>query len=172
MAEGKDGPISWYSPDPRAILPFANFRVSNNLKRLVQRGKFDVRFDTAFREVMSACADRSETWISGKIIDVYCDLFELGHAHSVECYLNDNLVGGLYGVSIGGAYFGESMFHRERDASKVALVYLVEHLRVRGFELLDTQFTTSHLEQFGVIEIPREEYEDRLIRAIDKKVSW
>lgn len=172
MAEGRDGPIYWYAPDPRAILPLETFHVSRNLRKLVNRNVFDVRIDTAFERVMRLCAERPETWISEDIVRVYVALHERGFAHSVECWKDDELVGGLYGVAIGGAFFGESMFHRVRDASKVALVHLVERLKAAGFELLDTQFTTDHLLQFGVIELPRDAYEELLDRAIDSPARF
>jgi leucyl/phenylalanyl-tRNA---protein transferase len=164
--------ISWYAPDPRAVLPIAGLHVPNNLQKLVRRGVFDVTTDRSFPDVIRACADRESTWISDEIVRVYSALHEMGHAHSVECRLEGRLVGGLYGVSLGGAFFGESMFHRVPDASKVALVHLVRRLHVRGYALLDTQFTTPHLVQFGVVEIPRFEYERRLRAALRLAVSW
>jgi leucyl/phenylalanyl-tRNA--protein transferase len=172
MADSRSGEILWYAPDPRAILPLDEFRVSRSLRRTVASGSFDVRFDTAFETVIRACADRPETWISGDIVRAFVELNRLGFAHSVEAWSDGQLVGGLYGVAIGGAFFGESMFHRKTNASKVVLVYLVEHLRARGFQLLDTQFATDHLERFGVREISREDYEIRLKHAIGLHVSW
>ncbi|NNE35390.1 MAG: leucyl/phenylalanyl-tRNA--protein transferase [Rhodothermales bacterium] len=172
MADSRDGPIYWYAPDPRAVLPLHAFCVSRNLERLVKRRPFEVRVDTAFEAVMRACAGRQDTWISEDIIESYVGLHEIGFAHSVECWKGDQLVGGLYGVSIGGAFFGESMFHRVTDASKVALVHLVQALRDAGFVLLDTQFLTPHLARFGVIEIPREAYEKELAQAIGLPVSF
>ncbi|MBN1491460.1 MAG: leucyl/phenylalanyl-tRNA--protein transferase [Phycisphaerae bacterium] len=161
-----DGELHWFSPDPRAILPVDGFRVSRTLRQRCRQGTYKIRIDERFTEVMRACADRSEgTWISDAIVDAYTKLHTLGLAHSVEAYDADGLAGGLYGVTLGGAFFGESMFHRRRDASKVALVALVERMRERGYRLLDVQFTTPHLEQFGVIEIPRAEYLDRLAKA-------
>lgn len=164
--------IGWYAPDPRAILPLDTFRVSRNLEKTVRRGIFEVYSDRDFEGVMRACANREETWISEEIIRVFTQLHRAGYAHSIECWRDGRLAGGLYGVALGGAFFGESMFHTERDASKVALVHLVEHLRDRGFVLLDTQYTTSHLEQFGVIEIPRPVYMQKLARALRVKTSW
>jgi leucyl/phenylalanyl-tRNA--protein transferase len=163
-----DGEIGWFSPDPRGVIPLETFHVPARLARVVRSGRFDVRIDTAFEAVMRSCAQRPDdgTWISEEIIDSYLALFRLGLAHSVEAWRRGELVGGLYGVSLGGAFFGESMFHRETDASKVALVALVDRLKRRGFVLLDTQWVTEHLEQFGATEIPREEYLRRLAMAL------
>ncbi len=169
---GVDGEIRWFSPNPRAILPLEAFRVSRSLRQVSRSGRFEIRFNTAFRETMAACADRPEgTWITAEIIEAYCELQTLGLAHSVEAWESDALVGGLYGVSLGGAFFGESMFHRRRDASKVALVALVERMLARGFTLLDTQYITPHLVSFGAIEIPREQYMQRLAAALDQACS-
>ncbi|MEM7030810.1 MAG: leucyl/phenylalanyl-tRNA--protein transferase [Chloroflexota bacterium] len=165
-----DGTIYWYDPDPRAILPLDYFHIPRRLARTVKSGQFEVKFDTAFRRVMELCAaprpGHDATWISDDIINVYTELHEAGFAHSVETWQGDRLVGGLYGVSICGLFAGESMFSRQRDASKVALVHLVAHLRVQGFTLLDTQFNTPHLSRFGVIEIPRNDYKMRLDGAL------
>ncbi len=156
--------LSWYSPDPRGIIPLDAFHVPARLRRVVRRGAYRIEVDSAFEEVIRACAEAERdaadagTWISEEIIDSYSALHELGYAHSVEAWEADALVGGLYGVAIGGAFFGESMFHRTTDASKVALVALVDRLRARGFALLDTQWATEHLEQFGATEIPRPQY--------------
>ena len=158
-----DGDLGWFSPDPRAILPLDRFRVSKNLRRRYASGKFAVTVNRDFAAVIAACAERDEgTWISPEIIEAYTRLHELGFAHSVEAWLNDALVGGLYGVTLGGAFFGESMFHRVTDASKVALVFLVERMKQRGFSLLDVQFLTEHLVRFGAQDIPREQYLRRL----------
>ncbi|MBP7934360.1 MAG: leucyl/phenylalanyl-tRNA--protein transferase [Phycisphaerae bacterium] len=163
-----DGQVEWFSPDPRAILPLDAFRVSKNLGRRCRSGQFEIRLNTCFERVIRACGDREEgTWISQPIIAAYVRLHQLGLAHSVETWQDGELAGGLYGVALRGAFFGESMFHRRTDASKVALVALVERLRNRGFALLDVQFTTPHLEQFGIAEITREEYLDRLAAALD-----
>lgn len=173
MADPDEGnAIYWYAPDPRAILPLDAFHVPKNLEKLVRRGHFEVVTDRAFEAVIRACANRPSTWISEEIIQVYAALHEMGFAHSVECWRDGELVGGLYGVRLGGAFFGESMFHRERDASKVALVHLVRQLRRGGFALLDTQFSTPHLARFGVVEIPRRAYERRLRRALQLKATW
>jgi leucyl/phenylalanyl-tRNA--protein transferase len=155
----EDGEIGWFSPDPRAIIPLDySFHVPHGLERVLKRGLFELRFNQSFETVMRACAGRKETWITGEIIESYCELHRRGFAHSVEAWREDRLAGGLYGVAIGGAFFGESMFHRETDASKVALHGLVERLRDRGFTLLDTQWLTPHLRQFGAMEIPRRRY--------------
>jgi len=132
----------------------------------MKKGLFDLRINTAFVQVIHSCANREETWISEEIVETYVRLHQLGYAHSVEAWEKDRLAGGLYGVALGGAFFGESMFSRVADASKIALVYLVERLRERGFTLLDSQFTTGHLQQFGSLEIPREEYLNMLARAL------
>jgi len=158
---GTPGDIRWYSPDPRGIIPLDTFHVSRRLARTLRAGRFEIRVDTAFADVIVACSQRPDAdgnWIDREIIDSYCNLHALGHAHSVEAWQEDALVGGLYGVSLGGAFFGESMFHRTQDASKAALVALVERLRTRGYALLDTQWVTDHLVQFGAIEIPRRRY--------------
>jgi leucyl/phenylalanyl-tRNA--protein transferase len=164
----EDGEIGWFSPDPRGIIPVDEFHVPRRLQRVVRSDEWTVRVDTRFEDVMCACAERPAegTWISDEIRESYVELHRQGMAHSVEVWREESLVGGLYGVHLGGAFFGESMFHRVRDASKVALVALVERLRSRGFVLLDTQWTTPHLEQFGAIEIPRREYLRRLKGAL------
>ncbi|HUK83480.1 MAG TPA: leucyl/phenylalanyl-tRNA--protein transferase [Verrucomicrobiae bacterium] len=168
MAVGHRRDIAWFSPDPRAIIPLDHrFHVTHGLRRVWKRGEFAVTFDTDFESVIRECAKRKEgTWISSEIADSYCELHRLGHAHSLETRFEGKLVGGLYGVHIGAAFFGESMFHRTTDASKVALVALVDRLRANGFVLLDTQWQTPHLRQFGTYEIPRREYLQRLARAI------
>lgn len=167
-----DEEIFWVDPTERGILPFNAFHIPKSLKKLVRQEKFDVRINTAFREVMRACAatskDRDGTWISQTIEDLYCSLHDYGHTHSVECWKDNKLVGGLYGVSLAGGFFGESMFHTETGASKVALVHLVARLVVGGFTLLDTQFGTEHLAQFGVTEVSRQEYHGMLDKALDK----
>lgn len=162
------GEIGWFSPDPRGIIPLERdaFHVPHGLRRTLNKNRFETRVDTAFEAVMRACAQRMDTWISEEIINSYCALFEMGYAHSVESWLDGRLVGGLYGVSLRGAFFGESMFHTETDASKVALVNLVARLRVHGYKLLDVQWTTAHLKTFGATEIPRAAYLERLARAM------
>lgn len=166
----EDGQIYWYDPDPRAIIPLDTFHIPRSLARKIRKGNFEIRFDTAFRAVITACAapgpGREATWISSEIIKSYCELHRVGFAHSVETWIEGQLAGGLYGVAIRGLFAGESMFSRVTDSSKIALVYLVEHLRRRGFALLDTQFMTPHLERFGAIEISREAYKIRLARAL------
>ncbi|MGB6086075.1 leucyl/phenylalanyl-tRNA--protein transferase [Parvibaculum sp.] len=171
MAESRDDPqLYWIDPEARGVLPLDKFHVPRRLKRTIRQRLFDVRIDTSFREVMLGCAEaapgRDGTWINARILELYTELHERGHAHSVECWRDGKLVGGLYGVSIGAAFFGESMFSRETDASKVALVYLVARLIRGGYKLLDTQFVTTHLAQFGAREISREAYRERLARAI------
>lgn len=166
-----DGDIYWYDPDPRAIIPLdENFHVPRSLARRIRQGGFEVRVDSAFRAVITACAEPNEqreyTWITPAIIDVYCQLHEWGYAHSVETWIDGKLVGGLYGVTVGGLFAGESMFSRATDSSKIALVHLVERLRAGGFILLDTQFMTEHLRRFGAVEIPRVEYQRRLRQAM------
>jgi leucyl/phenylalanyl-tRNA--protein transferase len=174
----ENGAIEWFSPDPRAILPLEDFHVPHALRGLLRKKIFETKIDTAFSDVIEACAKREDTWINREIIESYIRLHELGYAHSVEAWTNGKsasrtdssrgeLAGGLYGVAIGGAFFGESMFHRVTDASKIALVALVEYLRVRKFALLDTQWLTPHLQQFGGIEISRNHYLRLLQRAAE-----
>jgi leucyl/phenylalanyl-tRNA--protein transferase len=163
----EDDSIAWFSPDPRAIIPLENFHVPHALRREWRRKVFEVKIDNRFGEVIRACAKREDTWINREIIESYQRLHELGYAHSVESWSKNRLVGGLYGVAVGGAFFGESMFHRVTDASKIALVALVEHLRVRKFTLLDTQWLTPYLAQFGAIEISRKHYLRRLREAVE-----
>lgn len=172
MGTGRRHRIEWFSPDPRGILPLDTFHAPSRLKRTVRQQRFEVRIDTAFEAVMRACADRDETWITEDIIGSYVALPRLGFAHSVETWQAGQLVGGLYGVSLGGAFFGESMFHTATDASKVALVALVDRMRERGYTLLDTQWVTPHLEQFGGREIPRAEYLERLSAALALDCSF
>jgi leucyl/phenylalanyl-tRNA--protein transferase len=167
-----DGKIHWYSPDPRGILPLEEFHTPHGLKRALKNQSWEIRIDTVFQEVMRACASREETWITEAIEGSYTLLFESGHAHSVEVWQDGKLAGGLYGVSIGGAFFGESMFHRVTDASKVALWHLVEILKKGGFTLLDSQWTTPHLEQFGAREIPRTDYLEKLAAALIQKTTF
>ena len=162
-----NGEIEWFSPDPRAILPLDDFHVPHTLERVERKKSFEIRLNTSFATVMQECARRPETWINREIIESYTRLHQLGHAHSVEAWQNGELAGGLYGVAIGGVFFGESMFHLVRDASKIALLALVEQLRRQRFILLDTQWVTPHLAQFGAMEIPRPEYLHRLNRAVN-----
>ena len=169
-----DGTIEWFSPDPRGIVPLEGLHVSRRLQRVVRTRRFGVTTDRAFRRVMEACASgRDEgTWITGEILESYVALHERGVAHSVEVWEGDALAGGLYGVSLGGAFFGESMFHRVTDASKVAIVALVDRLRGRGYTLLDTQWLTPFLASLGGIEIPREDYLERLQSALEVRTGF
>jgi leucyl/phenylalanyl-tRNA--protein transferase len=166
----EDGALYWYDPDPRAILPLDSFHTPRSLARRIRKGGFEVRFDTAFREVIMACAEpapeREQTWISSEFIKAYAELHELGFAHSVETWIDNKLAGGLYGVTLGGLFAGESMFSWRTDTSKIALVHLVERLRQGGFCLLDVQFMTPHLKRFGAVEILRVEYKIRLAQAL------
>lgn len=169
-----DGEIGWFSPDPRGVLPLDTFHVPARLARTLRRAPFTVRSDTDFEGVMRACAaDRDDgTWISEEILESYVTLHRLGLAHSVEVWQDEALVGGLYGVHLGGAFFGESMFHRVTNASKAALVALVDRLTRRGFRLLDIQWVTPHLEQFGAVAISREVYLRQLRRAVALDCGW
>lgn len=171
MAE-PDGRIFWYAPDPRAILEHANLHISRSLRTTIRNTIYEVRMDTAFEAVMRYCGARAETWINEVFIEAYTFLHVAGLAHSVEAWKNGKLVGGLYGVALGGAFMGESMFSRATDASKVCLVALVEHLKARGYTLHDTQFLTPHLASLGVTEIPRHEYERRLAEALQLRCTW
>jgi leucyl/phenylalanyl-tRNA--protein transferase len=170
----EDGDIGWFSPDPRGILPLDGFVVPARLARVVRQHRFEIAIDRDFEGVMRACAERPDegTWISDEIIDSYVARHRLGIAHSVEAWREGALVGGLYGVHLGGAFFGESMFHRATDASKVALVALVDRLRRAGFVLLDIQWVTPHLEQFGAIEIPRVDYLALLRKALARECGF
>lgn len=172
MGTGRRHRIEWFSPDPRGIIPLDTFHAPSRLRRTVRQSRFEVRIDTAFEAVMRACAERDETWITDDIVTSYVSLHRLGVAHSVETWQDEVLVGGLYGVALGGAFFGESMFHTATDASKVALVALVERLKARGFTLLDTQWVTPHLEQFGAIEIRRSDYLERLAAALPNACTF
>ena len=163
------GDIRWYSPDPRGVIPLDTFHVPSRLARTLRKHPFEIRVNTRFRDVIEGCAARTDdegNWIDGEIIDSYCALHARGFAHSVEVWRGADLVGGLYGVALGGAFFGESMFHRVSDASKAALVALVDRLSARGFVLLDTQWVTDHLLQFGAVEITRRRYLRRLDEAL------
>jgi leucyl/phenylalanyl-tRNA---protein transferase len=166
------GVIHWYAPDPRAILEHDNLRVSHSLRATLRKGIYEIRLDTEFERVMRFCAEREETWINKAIIDSYTQLHYAGLAHSVEAWKDSELVGGLYGVSLRGAFMGESMFSHATDASKACLVALVDHLKVRGYVLHDTQFLTPHLESLGVTEIPRKVYEQRLKEALRLPCQW
>ncbi len=177
MAESRRDPeLYWIDPKQRGVLPLDRFHVPHSVRKAVRRRKFEIRIDTAFREVMEGCAEaapgRPDSWINDEILELYTALHEAGRAHSLEAWRNGRLVGGLYGVVIGAAFFGESMFTRETDASKVALVHLVARLRCGGFELLDTQFATTHLARFGVVEISRQRYQELLQRAIARRADF
>ena len=163
----ENGEIRWFSPEPRTILPLDSFHVPHGLKRERRARAIEIRINTSFEAVLRACAERADTWINDEIVESYARLHELGHAHSFEAWEGNELVGGLYGVAIGGAFFGESMFHRTTGASKIALWALVDHLRERRFALLDTQWLTPHLKQFGAREIPRQLYLHLLDEAIN-----
>ena len=171
------GDIRWYSPDPRGIIPLAAFHVPRRLERVIRRGTFEIAINRDFRAVMRACAeaerrDEEGTWIDAEIFDSYCALHDEGLAHSVEAWQDGRLAGGLYGVALGGAFFGESMFHHVTDASKVALAALVARLRTRGYSLLDVQWVTPHLEQFGAVEIPRSKYLKLLADALRRRCEF
>jgi len=177
MAEKRDDPhLYWVSPEKRGVIPLDAFHVSHRLARTARSGKFTVTADRAFVAVMQGCASprpgREDTWINGEILRLYTALAASGHAHSVECWQDGELVGGLYGVKLGAAFFGESMFSCRRDASKVALVKLVEALRRGRFTLLDTQFLTAHLAGFGAVEVPRERYMTLLESALGREAVW
>ena len=177
MAEARDDPtLYWIDPEKRGIIPLESFHVPRSLRRTLRRGRFTVRADTAFEAVMRGCAEaqpgRSDTWINDEILALYATLHTIGRAHSVEAWQGGELAGGLYGVALGGAFFGESMFTRVTDASKVALVHLVAILRAGGFSLLDTQFLTQHLTRFGAVEIDREAYRARLAKALSVQADF
>jgi leucyl/phenylalanyl-tRNA---protein transferase len=177
MGERRDDPkLYWLDPRLRAVLPLDGFHLPKRLARTVRSGQFEVSADAAFTETMRACAEprpgHPESWINDPILALYGELFARGHAHSVECRRNGELVGGLYGVSVGAAFFGESMFSRERDASKVALVHLVARLIKGGFRLLDCQFMTEHLRSFGAIEIPRDDFRALLANAVERTADF
>jgi leucyl/phenylalanyl-tRNA---protein transferase len=177
MAEGRAGDkLFWLDPIKRGILPLQGFHLSRRLLRCVLSGGFTVTTDRNFAGTIAGCAtplpDRTDTWINPQIERLFTELFRIGYAHSVETWQDGTLVGGLYGVALGGAFFGESMFSFARDASKVALVHLVARLRLGGFRLLDTQFVTAHLAQFGAAEIPRDVYKQRLAEAVEEPAVW
>ncbi|KAA3504247.1 MULTISPECIES: leucyl/phenylalanyl-tRNA--protein transferase [Rhizobium/Agrobacterium group] len=173
MADSADDPeLFWVEPEIRGIIPLNDFHVSKSLTKAIRKKPFDIRFNTAFEAVMAGCAaeapDRPSTWINATIRKLYTELHQIGHAHSVEAWDGKELVGGLYGVSLGAAFFGESMFSRRTNASKICLVHLVERLKTSGFVLLDTQFTTEHLKTFGAIDVPKQEYAKILDLAVNR----
>jgi leucyl/phenylalanyl-tRNA--protein transferase len=172
MAEHADDPeVFWVRPETRGVIPLDAFHVPKSLAKTIRQGRFEIRYDHDFAGVIDGCAEtgegRASTWINAPIREAYLDLHRRGHCHSVEAWRDGRLVGGLYGVSLGAAFFGESMFSRERDASKVCLAHLVERLRRQGFVLLDTQFTTEHLKRFGAVDVPRRKYEKLLEQALE-----
>jgi len=166
------GGVRLFSPDPRGIIPLEDFHIPHGTRKALRSPDLEVRMDTAFAEVMRACAERGETWIDETIFRSYAALHHSGHAHSVEVWRESRLVGGLYGVRIGAAFFGESMFHRAADSSKIALCHLVAMMKKGGFQLLDTQWVTPHLARFGAVEIPRADYLRRLAAAISSPADW
>ncbi len=166
------GDILWFRPDPRAIMPLDGFRVSRSLRRVITRNVFTVTYDQAFSEVMALCAKRQTTWINEEMRSAYESLHEKGHARSVEVWAEDELVGGVYGVHFGSVFFAESMFHRQPNASKVALYHLVTHLRGQGFTLLECQFMTTHLQSLGAIEISEEAYTHELERGLQREITF
>ena len=169
MSEGRDDPeLFWVDPKRRGIIPLDGFRISRSLARRIRRGEFDIAIDRDFAAVVDGCADRAETWINAEIRDHYLALHRMGHAHSLEVRADGLLVGGVYGVALGGAFFGESMFSRRTDASKVALAYLVHRLAQGGFTLFDTQFLTTHLASLGGVEISRGQYRALLSEALTR----
>ena len=174
--DAEDEDLFWVSPEMRGIIPLDGFRLSTSLRKAIRKSGFEVRVDTDFAGVIHGCAtvgaDRDSTWINRTIRQVYGELFRRGVAHTVEVWDGEELVGGLYGLAIGGAFFGESMFHRRTNASKMAMAHLVERLRAGGFVLLDTQFVTDHLASLGGIEIPRNQYEERLAEALQLEGDW
>jgi len=173
MSEGRDDPeVFWVDPRQRGVIPLDGFRMSRSLARTMRRGVFDISFDQAFVDVVHGCADRDETWINATIFDLYTALYARGFAHSIEVWQGPDLVGGVYGVTIGAAFFGESMFSRATDASKVALAYLVDRLRLAGYTLFDAQFMTPHLASLGAVEIPRDHYKAWLAEALAKQASF
>ena len=172
MPDPDTGEIQWYNPDPRAIIPLDKFHCSRSLKRTLRKGIFSYSLNQDFLGVMEGCADRASTWINHEFKNSYFGLYQEGFAHSVEVCQNGMLVGGVYGVALGGAFFAESKFHRVTDASKVALFYLVEHLKKKGFILLEVQFLIPHLERLGAIEISREKYQLILQQALNCSVFF
>ena len=177
MAESASDPeVFWVRPETRGVIPLDTFHVPKSLRKVIRQNRFEMRIDSDFEAVITACAEEREerrtTWINAPIREAYIDLHKRGHCHSVEAWREGRLVGGLYGVRLGRAFFGESMFSRETDASKVCLVHLVERLRERGFMLLDTQFTTEHLKRFGAVDVPRGRYENLLEQALKEEAIF
>jgi leucyl/phenylalanyl-tRNA---protein transferase len=172
MADELTGEINWYMPEIRTIIPLDSFNIPRSLKKEISASNFEIKFDSNFLSVVKGCADREKTWISSELIEAYLKLEKLGHVHTVEAWLNQKLVGGLYGITFKGAFFGESMFSRVTQASKIALVNLINHLREKEFVLLDVQYITEHLKMFGAKEITFSEYNNLLIEAYGKNCSF
>lgn len=177
MAESAEDPeVFWVRPETRGIIPLDDFHIPRSLSKVIRQNRFEIRVDSDFEGVIDGCAEaregRDSTWINAPIREAYTNLFMRGYCHTVEAWENDRLVGGLYGVTLGRAFFGESMFSRTTDASKVCLAFLVKRLRARGFVLLDTQFTTEHLKRFGAIDVPRAKYEAMLERAVQGEAKF
>ncbi|MEW5799003.1 MAG: leucyl/phenylalanyl-tRNA--protein transferase [Bacteroidota bacterium] len=172
MADGSEGEIHWFAPERRGIIPLDGLKISRSLRQTLKKNIFELRINTDFEAVIRSCAEREDVWISESIVESYLRLFRLGYAHSVESWSNGKLAGGLYGVAINGAFFGESMFSRKTDASKVALVHLVERLNERGYSLLDTQYVNPHLSTLGCIEISKQDYLARLTSALKQECSF
>ncbi|WP_317962996.1 leucyl/phenylalanyl-tRNA--protein transferase [Phaeobacter italicus] len=173
MAESRDDPeVFWVDPKRRGVFPIGGFRLSRSLAKTIRKGDYEVRVNHDFAAVVDGCADREETWINPEIRDRYIDLHEQGNAHSVEIYRDGDLSGGVYGVSLAGAFFGESMFSRRRDASKIALAYLLDRLEISGFTLCDTQFLTAHLASLGAVEISRASYRRQLASALEVEADF
>ncbi len=172
----QDGGIFWYNPDPRAIIPIDSYKPSKSLRPILNQNIFEIKFNSQFVETMRSCAlprkDEPETWISDELIEVYTELHDQGFAHSVEAWQNGELVGGLYGVSISGVFFGESMFYKKPNASKVAFHFLIKVMQKQGMTLLDTQFMNDNVKRYGAIEIPRKNYLLQLTQALDQKVKF
>lgn len=173
MAEDKDSSvINWYMPEIRTIIPIKSYNIPRSLKSFINKHNFQIKFDTEVTEVIHACRNRDESWISPKLINAYLQLFDYGFLHTVEVYDNQSLIGGLYGISYKGAFFGESMFSTEPQASKVALAHLLQHLQTKGFSLLDVQYQTQHLQMFGATQIPMENYNLLLRAAYKQDISF
>jgi len=173
MSDGADQPgVFWVDPQRRGVFPLNGFHVSRSLRRRMRKGGFEIAISRDFEATVQACADRDETWINSEIYDTYLDLFVQGYAHSVEVWMDGELAGGVFGVALGAAFFGESMFSRRTDASKIALAHLVTRLRIGGFQLFDTQFTTAHLESLGAVELPREDYRRQLQLAVTSPANF
>ena len=165
MADDKSGKINWYMPDIRTIIPIENFNYPRSLRKFLEKADYETRYDTSFLKVVHGCADRNSTWISGKLIEAYLRLKKFGYVHTVETWENGELIGGLYGITFRGAFFGESMFSKKPQASKSALINLLDHLKEKDFVLLDVQYMTPHLKMFGTVEINMDEYNDLLNAA-------